>query len=152
MESSTCITFTTTQEATLTLVFNSTFTGKVKINGTNYNPVAGVLTVTIPSGSNTILKGDSANLFYMSVAYSKNATAINSSVASNPIVYPNPVIDNLSISSTNKVERVDIYNTTGILVKSETSDNIDMSNIKSGCYILMIQTQQGLTKQTIIKK
>jgi tRNA-binding EMAP/Myf-like protein len=43
MESATTISFSTTQPAKLTLVFNTDFTGKVTIDGKSYTPTAGIL-------------------------------------------------------------------------------------------------------------
>lgn len=74
MESATNITFTTTSSMTLTLVFGGTTTasGKaVKIDGTSYTTTASgsnyVVTQTLAAGSHAITKGDSINLFYISL-------------------------------------------------------------------------------------
>ncbi len=65
MESATNISFTTTSEMTLTLVFGPTEGGKgVKIDGTKTTVGSdGTLTITLSAGSHTITKGDSINLF-----------------------------------------------------------------------------------------
>lgn len=68
IESSTSITFTTTAESTLTLVFNDGFSKAVNVDGTKYTASNGVLTVKIPAGDHSITKADVANLFYMSVS------------------------------------------------------------------------------------
>ena len=65
MESSTSIKFTTTATQELTLVFNSDFTGKVKIDGTSYTATNGIVTTTLKAGSHTITKGNTANLYYI---------------------------------------------------------------------------------------
>jgi hypothetical protein len=74
MESATTITFTIEQEMTLTLVFGGTTTAldkKAKIDGTAYTTVAdGVnytITQTLAAGSHTVTKGDSINLFFISL-------------------------------------------------------------------------------------
>lgn len=65
MESSTSITFTLTEERTLTLVFG-TASKTVKINDTKYTTDGnGIVTVELEAGSYTITKGDSINLYYM---------------------------------------------------------------------------------------
>lgn len=153
IESGTLITFTTTQEATLTLVFNSDFAGNINVNGTSYNAAAGLLTITIPAGFHSITKAETANLFYMSVAYP--ATGIFSRVASNPVLYPNPVVNNLTVSSNARIERIEIFSLTGVLVKSVKSakiDNIDLTNLKPGCYLVKVFSTQSIFRQTIIKK
>lgn len=168
LESSTSIKFTTVKEATLTLVFNDDFTGALKINGTSYNPVAGILTLTIPAGSYEITKGDSTNLFYMSIAYAGSGenpedpdnpdnpdggtAAINTEITE-VLVYPNPVLNSLNIVSDSWVEKVEIYSLTGILVQRTEANikTIDMSSLNRGTYLIMVFTEQGLFRQTIIK-
>lgn len=153
IESGTLITFTTSQEATLTLVFNSDFAGNINVNGTSHNASAGLLTITIPAGFNSITKAETANLFYMSVAYP--ATGINSNVASDPVLYPNPVVNNLTVSSINRIERIEIFSLTGVLVKGIRSakiDSIDLTNLRPGYYLVKVFTKQGIFRQTIIKK
>lgn len=71
IESATVISYTTTAESTLTLVFDSTFSGKVKLNGVSYTATAGIVTVpSLPAATYTITKGDTANLFYIKTVYS----------------------------------------------------------------------------------
>ncbi len=63
LESSTSITFS--GSGTLTLVLSEAGKG-VKIDGTEYTTDSnGIITAALSSGSHTITKGDSANLFYM---------------------------------------------------------------------------------------
>lgn len=84
MESLTTITYTTTAVSTLTLVFDATFAGKVKFNGTNYIAVEGIVTIpNVPVGLNTIAKGDTANLFYIKTVYA---------------ALPKPAISNFTIA------------------------------------------------------
>lgn len=65
IESSTRITFTSTETATLTLVFNSADGTKIKIDGMSYPMTNGVVRVSLPPGAHTITKDNTANLFYM---------------------------------------------------------------------------------------
>jgi hypothetical protein len=67
IESSTNITFTVTRTSTLTLVFPSSFSGEIKVDGNSYKASNGIVTVSLGSGSHTITKDDIAQLFYMSV-------------------------------------------------------------------------------------
>ena len=64
LESSTDITFTLIEEATMILVLDNGFNGKVKVNGTNYNAVDGFLEMKLLAGTHSVKKGDTANLFY----------------------------------------------------------------------------------------
>ncbi|MDW7690875.1 T9SS type A sorting domain-containing protein [Flammeovirgaceae bacterium SG7u.111] len=74
IESSTSISFSAAQEATLTLVFNDGFNGDFKIDGNDYTVSSGVLTTTLGAGSHTLSKSDVANLYYMSLAYAGGGT------------------------------------------------------------------------------
>jgi pectate lyase len=155
IESSTNISFKTTQAATLTLVFNETFTGKISINGTSYSATAGIVTVTLLPGSNVIIKVDAANLYYMSLV---NKTTNNENLlqkAGNKVIRfcPNPVTENLTIKSVTKVNKVEIYDLKGTLVKRAGADTriIDMSNLKPGTYLVKVYTGEGIYKQSIIK-
>jgi pectate lyase len=69
MESATSISFTISSPMTLTLVFAGGESGKkVKIDGTNYTTDAqGRVTVQLEAGAHEITKGDSINLFYISL-------------------------------------------------------------------------------------
>lgn len=158
IESTTNISFTATDEATLTLVFNSDFSGKIKVNGTSYNATAGVLTIVIQAGAYEITKGDVANLYYMSITYDNTEntgkTNIHFSGTPAPILYPIPVIGQLNINTSEKVEKVEIYNLTGMLVKSAgpNTKTINMDDLGHGNYLIKIFTEQQIFKQTIIKK
>ena len=152
MESSTNIAFTTTQSGTLTLVFGSSYTGAVSIDGTSFTPASGIVTTTIASGSHTIKKIGTNYLFYMSVVY--NTTSIEEAVLSNVDIYPNPVINNLTVSSTANIEKVDIFSLTGLLVLQNFSNQktINLSQLNKGCYVIKITTANGIFKQMIIKE
>ncbi|GMK40808.1 pectate lyase [Paenibacillus sp. CCS19] len=65
IESSTSIGFTTTAAKTLTLVFNSANGTKIKIDGTDYAMTNGIVTVSLASGTHSITKTDTTNLYYM---------------------------------------------------------------------------------------
>ncbi|MCD8296703.1 MAG: hypothetical protein LUC88_03930 [Prevotella sp.] len=70
MESSTSVTFTTTEEMTLTLVFESGSTADVKIDGTTVSAASGsnVITVDLLAGSHTITKASTHYLYYINLS------------------------------------------------------------------------------------
>lgn len=163
IESSTSITYTTASPSTLTLVFDANFTGTIKINNVSYTASAGIVTATIPAGSNTITKGSVANLFYISTEYNSGSTlrmaqtveVAPETEASKAILYPNPVADVLYLSkSTQTVEKVFIYNMSGNLVKSggKNTESIDLSTLIPGTYLVKVTTTDGSFNQTILKK
>jgi pectate lyase len=151
IESATSISFTTTAESTLTLVFNDGFSGGIKVDGTTYNATNGVLTLTIPSGSHSISKTDVANLYYMSVEYA--SLGLKDFNKLNMRLYPNPVKDYLYISSKVKIEKITIYNLLGVMVKSidNHTEAIDMSNLSQGTYLIKAVTEQGVVDKIIVK-
>ncbi|MCM1557705.1 MAG: InlB B-repeat-containing protein, partial [Anaeroplasma bactoclasticum] len=69
MESSTEITFNTTEAMTLVLVFENT-SATIKVDGTKHTASNGIITVTLNSGAHTIKKADKANLFYIELSKS----------------------------------------------------------------------------------
>ncbi len=73
IESSTSITFTTTAEATITLVFNDDFEDGIYIDETSYTASSGIVTATLDAGSHSITKDDVANLYYISLVYTSSS-------------------------------------------------------------------------------
>jgi pectate lyase len=163
IESSTTINYTTTSTSTLTLVFDSNFTGTIKVDNVSYTASAGIVTASIAAGSHTITKGSVANLFYISTVYGgstlKVAPASDALVAestnSKIILYPNPVSSTLYLSDPNqKVEKVIIYNISGNLVitSGKQTESIDTSSLIPGTYLAKIYTTDGSFNQTLLKK
>jgi len=163
IETSTSITYTTTSASTLTLVFDSNFTGTIKVDNVSYTASAGIATASIAAGSHTITKGSVANLFYISTAYTSGSTlrmAKTAEVTAEPetskiLLYPNPVSDVLYFSkSTQTIEKVQVYNIFGTLVSSAGKDaeSIDLSRLIPGTYLVKVYTTDGTFNQTILKK
>ncbi|WP_082812106.1 pectate lyase family protein [Clostridium sp. Marseille-P299] len=68
MESATNISFTTTSDATLKLVFNTGCNLKIAIDGTDYAISNGILEVDLSAGTHSITKKDTnVNLYYISL-------------------------------------------------------------------------------------
>ncbi|MDO5339189.1 MAG: hypothetical protein Q4E78_03640 [Eubacteriales bacterium] len=68
IETATSISFTCDTDSELTLVFNSDFAKKIKIDGVKTAATNGIVKVKVAKGTHTITKGDTTNLFYISVA------------------------------------------------------------------------------------
>jgi pectate lyase len=156
IETATTINYTTAAVSTLTLVFDPTFTGKIKVNNVSTaSAVGGVITVSsVPAGAVSITKGDTANLFYIKTAYASLGLGDNVE-ASKLTLYPNPVADQLYISSDNqKVENIVIYSLSGAVVKNISSEveSIDVSDLTTGNYLVKVTTDLGSFTKKIIKK
>ncbi|OMQ12159.1 T9SS type A sorting domain-containing protein [[Flexibacter] sp. ATCC 35103] len=165
IESSTSIKYTTTSASTLTLVFDSNFTGTILVDNVSYTASAGIVTASVAAGSHTITKGSVANLFYISTKYNGSTARITqtsefteseaTTESSKVILYPNPVTNTLYLSnSSQKVEQVLVYNLSGVLVKSagKNTESIDLNQLIPGTYLVKIHTKDGSFKQTILKK
>ena len=158
----TTITYTTTAVSTLTLVFDPTFTGTVKLSvgttsgtTTSYTAVAGVVIVpSLPAATYVINKGGATNLYYIKTSYPTLSLGQNVQ-ASKLTLYPNPVTDQLFLSSSDqKIENVAIYSLNGTLVKNikNVVESIDVSNLTAGSYLVKVTTDQGSFTKKIIKK
>ncbi|MGB0369057.1 MAG: T9SS type A sorting domain-containing protein, partial [Flavobacteriales bacterium] len=69
-------------------------------------------------------------------------------------VYPNPTSDVLRIENLEaKISNVSVFNTTGQLVKEFTnvSTSVDVSDLPSGVYKIMVATEKGLYSNSFVK-
>ncbi|SEN59419.1 Por secretion system C-terminal sorting domain-containing protein [Flavobacterium sp. CF108] len=160
IESSTNISFTTSQASTLTLVFVEA-SATIKVDNVDKVASNGIVTVSLAAGSHTITKKDTSNLFYMSTVYSSGTLRMAKIEApadteiEKVFIYPNPASNILYLSDPNqKVEKVLIYNISGVLVKTSQKGNeiIDISQLSTGTYLAKIYTAEDSFNQTIIKK
>ena len=75
---------------------------------------------------------------------------------SNLTVYPTFFTDNLVISSSINLTDYNLYSITGSLVKSQKLNGIentlDLSEVVSGMYLLVVKSEQGISSHKIIKK
>ncbi|MCC2546730.1 T9SS type A sorting domain-containing protein [Hymenobacter sp. BT175] len=143
MESSTSVSFTTTAAATLTLVFNDAFSGTVKVDNVNQSVSAGRLTMTLPAGPHEILKGTTANLYYMSTVYAGPLAARNQREEVSLKVYPNPAADEIMVGWKSQRE-FSLYTATGSLLKTGlTNQAIDLKDVKPGLYLIIIRDEDG---------
>ena len=60
-------------------------------------------------------------------------------------VYPNPTANRVYIQSEN-ITKVELFDLLGRRVRSTSQDQIDLSNISSGSYILQVTTQNNTTE------
>ena len=152
MESSTIITFTTTSTARLTLVFNSDFTGKIKINDISYTAANGIVTTTLAAGTHKITKGDSSNLYYISTAYV--STGVDNPEAISVKIYPNPATNQLRLEAPTAIHKVEIYNLGGKLLQTVIGNisSINLNHLSAGSYLVKVHTVSDISTQLIMKK
>lgn len=154
IESATVIGYTTPSTSSLTLVFDPTFNGTIKLDNVSYTASSGLLEIpNVPAGAHTITKGSVANLYYIKTAY--NALSIDTFDKNIITFYPNPVLNELTISIPNdlKIEYLEIYDLTGRLVKTSkvVDKTIDMNEFSKGSYIVRVYTSEGIITKKIIK-
>ena len=153
IESATNISFNSTEEGVLTLVFIESGK-KIKINGNSYTSDAtGIVTVTLPAGNHTITKADVMNLFYMKLVYSTTSNVENT-LFSKIKIYPNPATDIVHIASEAPLKKIEIYTLTGQLVKMTNGNitSLDISRLESGNYLLKLFTGEGVVSGLFVKK
>lgn len=152
LESATNIAFTTTAAATLTLVFNDTFSGTVKVDGTNQTVSAGRLTMTLPVGAHQIAKGTTANLYYMSTVYAGPLATRNQAELSSLKVYPNPAIDAVTVGWKSN-RQFSLYSITGSLLKTGiTNQSFDLKDVTPGLYLIVIRDEEGYLRTSRLLK
>ncbi|OBQ52216.1 T9SS type A sorting domain-containing protein [Tamlana sp. s12] len=153
IESSTSITFNAPSGGTLTLVFNEDQSGSIKIDGVSYNIVNGIASIDLDAGSHEITKGDTANLYYMNLEY--DTLSIDSEQSNTMKLYPNPVTDYLYIKASAQVEKVEIYSIQGVLVQKLESKNLhqlNLSELKTGAYLIKTYSGHLVTDKIILKR
>ncbi len=72
----------------------------------------------------------------------------------NIMIYPNPVKDVLRYQTDEKVLRVDIHNTNGVLVKRVVGqyEEIPVNELSQGVYAIRFFTEKGVSGQVFVKK
>jgi hypothetical protein len=73
----------------------------------------------------------------------------------NVLVYPNPFLDQLTVSSETELQKIELYRANGLLlfVKdiSDKTFSIETSELKNGIYFLQITTSKGKEIVKILK-
>lgn len=110
-----------------------------------------------------LLNGDGSRIFRDNGNFGSQATylidvdvpaGIEDVTMENTTVYPNPATDVLTINSGSQVQRVEIFNIQGQLVKAEAGDvhTISVKDLANGLYTLKLTTENGTSMHKIIKK
>ncbi|WP_234111741.1 T9SS type A sorting domain-containing protein [Chryseobacterium sp. R2A-55] len=159
IETATDIHHTTTKTSTLTLVFDPTFAGKIKVNGITYTvPAAGNGVISIPNlpaGLTTITKGDTTNLYYIKTVYDTTNLATENATKDLEIaIYPNPATHTVFLKYDSEIQNISIFSMNGNLVKNINGNakSVDVSNLTPGIYIIKMVTKQGVMTRKLIKK
>lgn len=70
------------------------------------------------------------------------------------VAYPNPVKDFLSFKTENKIFKIEVYDIAGRILSSNliSENKIDLSELKTGNYILKLYTEKGIMNTKIMKE
>jgi len=67
-------------------------------------------------------------------------------------IYPNPFLDKIKITSNSKIELIEVYSLSGVLIKKSNNNNLDLSHLNSGVYIIKLYSDNNCFVKKIIKK
>jgi hypothetical protein len=67
-------------------------------------------------------------------------------------LYPNPSNGIVRINSDLSVESISVMDLQGQMLLSTKENFVDASNLTTGIYLVLIQTEAGLIKKTLIKE
>ncbi|MGC4130394.1 MAG: T9SS type A sorting domain-containing protein [Bergeyella sp.] len=82
-----------------------------------------------------------------------NLGAANITLSKNISIYPNPVSDFINIKSSEKIKSAEIFDMSGKTVaKFNNTQNLDVSTLEKGVYVIKISTEKGVNQQKFIKK
>ena len=98
------------------------------------------------SGQNVIINNEGDALFGDLV---DNSLSVEDYLADDITIYPNPTSGLLVIKS-NTFQQVEMYTINGILIKSTTKNEIDMSQYSKGIYLAKIITDKGTAVKKIV--
>lgn len=122
-----------------------TFSGELNLPLKNY-----YIGVYYQNASNSWIALTPSNYYRTTFTLVDSPTALeNISANNNLMIYPNPVANELTISTPNQIHKLSITDVVGRQVyewNNEKSDkiNIDVSHLKTGNYILKVKTNDGL--------
>ncbi len=97
---------------------------------------------------NTFTVGKIPNHFYKS----KASLSVKNPEMVSVSVYPNPTSDILNIQTAESITNVTAYNIAGQKVLRANTQTINVSNLKTGVYVLKVETAKGSATLKFVKK
>jgi enediyne biosynthesis protein E4 len=95
---------------------------------------------------------------FITIVEGQGILGLNTATMANDIqIYPNPTTSVLNIDShENEIDSINIYNTLGQLVLEisnlQPSKSIDVSSLKSGNYLVKVNSDKGSSSVKLVKK
>ncbi len=86
----------------------------------------------------------------------QGTTGVNDVELIDVSVYPNPTQNTWSINTDQNIKRIEVYDISGKMVKTNTPNStnfvIDASNLNFGVYIAKVETSEGMNQVKLIRK
>lgn len=162
--------FNVTSNSQINLVVNNAlpFPIYARIVNSSYSQIGA--TLTINSGNQILTQSLSTGQYYVEIygtptsssyqipyTFGLTSTLSNEDFISDNTfsIYPNPTNSKVNIKSEKKFDEVEIYNVLGQNVlssKISESQEIDMSELKSGTYFLKLKNESLIKNTTVIKE
>lgn len=146
------------EQVLVTTTKKSPWTGSITIpaNATIGNTRMRVRLHDTSFGQNTTPCGTSNYGQVEDYTLSIGTLAVSNTDKSQARVYPNPVVDVLNIEAASKVSNVQVYDLSGKIVSShalnDVKNQVNLSKLTPGVYIVNIQTEKGIQSVKIVKK
>ena len=86
------------------------------------------------------------------LVYNEMITSVSSPQVANIRIYPNPVRDVIHIAKETGqvIERLELYSLQGQLIRSTKNENMQVSDLPSGSYILKVRLNEGVVSKPVI--
>lgn len=85
----------------------------------------------------------SGSIYVDNLCFERVETALEDAEQGDVRIYPNPATEYVRAENVGTVEKMELYTTSGSLVKATESNLMDVANIPEGNYILQVQTSTG---------
>lgn len=137
--------------------------GKLTTSDSTYNNLGRVYRTDLQSnifigwyannGRYPVLIYDGSQFLYFRKKSTVTTLVKETNASFNLSVYPNPAGSELNILCNTSIEKVEVYNLTGILQSSVIHKNkIDISDLSTGMYFVKVFSENGMTTKNFVKE
>lgn len=100
-----------------------------------------------------VCRANDAIVDFVDFTVTGTTTGIDETKSNNVLIYPNPTVDILHITTDERILQALIYNTNGkLLIEQANSNTVDVHNLNKGIYILKVETDSGTSVHKINKQ
>jgi len=101
------------------------------------------------------LRGIAVEFYYrLNSNTTANDETPNSNSENKVLIYPNPANNTLHFRGLSELNKISIFDLTGklCLVKQISNNQLDISSLKHGLYIIQIETSKGIETNKFVKQ